>query len=118
MQPTLRISRCAIPASNRRNPSRGTGYSCLLRSSGKSSATRSAPRRVAPQLSVVFCPIATGKTHSARVGAAVGAVEQVDGVGDLDRAAALPDLAGDLENAADVARDDRVGSGSRDLVHL
>ena len=49
---------------------------------------------------------------------AVGPVEQVDRVGDLDRAAALLDLAGDLEDAADVAGGDDLGAGGRDVVHL
>src|SRR5438876_614292 len=55
-----------------------------------------------------------GVPLSAGVGSAVGSVEQVDRVGDLDRAATLLDLAGDLEDAADVARDDDFSLGGLD----
>src|SRR4051812_46112243 len=48
----------------------------------------------------------------------VGPVEEIDGVNDGDQAAAFLDLAGDLEDAADVPRGDRRRAGGDDLVHL
>ena len=50
--------------------------------------------------------------------AAIRLIEQVDRVDDLDRAAAFLDLAGDLEDAADVAGGDHLGPGRGDVVHL
>src|SRR5262245_26468239 len=52
------------------------------------------------------------------VGAAVRAVEQVHGVDDPDRQAALLDLARDLEDAADVARGDDLGARGGDVLGL
>src|SRR4051794_40140553 len=50
--------------------------------------------------------------------AAIGPVEQVDRVNDLHGASAFLDLAGDLEDAADVARRDQFGPGRGEMVHL
>ena len=61
---------------------------------------------------------AARRGRSSRSSAPIGPVEQVDRVGDLDRAAPLLDLAGDLEDAADVAGGDDVGPGRLDVVHL
>src|SRR5271157_1211970 len=72
--------------------------------------------RVVIVLMVVKISCKTGRR--ARLFSVVGPIKYIDRMDDLDRAAAFLDLAGDLEDAADVAGGDDRGAGGFDVIHL
>ena len=65
-----------------------------------------AGREAAPRLGLLIESVIDAARPSGRSCAPIGSVEQIDRVDDLHRAPAFLDLAGDLEDAADVARGD------------
>src|SRR5438309_1133530 len=103
MRPTLPISRSATLPSAQRSRSRGTGSSCLLRSSEKSSAIRSAQRRI-----VLGNREATGNTRTIPP-PSVALADRGQPGGSRREAGLLQNLAGlGLEDRQAVPREDEV----------